>query len=87
MNILDLIIDNQQGDDMIHQTILPFKLEQTDETLTSHAGLILFGEFVHGLKISSFVDKYMPKPGSNSGFNPSLYLYPLILMFHGGGRS
>jgi len=49
MNILALIIDNQQGDDMIHQKILPFKTEITDETLTSHAGLILFGEFVHGL--------------------------------------
>jgi len=29
---------------MIHQTILPFKTEITDERLTSHAGLISFGE-------------------------------------------
>jgi len=72
---------------MIHQTILPFKTEITDERLTSHAGLILFGEFVHGLCVNELVDSYLPKPRSNRGFKPSTYLYPLLLMLHGGGRS
>lgn len=72
---------------MIHQTILPFKLEVTKDTLTSNSGLILFGEFVHGLGLQNFVDKYLPKPGSNSGFEAWTYVYPLLLMLHGGGRS
>lgn len=72
---------------MIHQTILPFKLKVTKETLTSNAGLILFGEFVHGLQLHDFVNKYMPKPGSNSGFLAWTYIYPLLLTLHGGGRS
>jgi hypothetical protein len=29
--------------------VLPFKIEATDEILTANAGLVLFGEFVHGL--------------------------------------
>ena len=71
---------------MIQQTILPIKTETTDETLTSHAGLFLFGEFVHGLELSKYIDEYMPEPGSNAGFKPSMYVNPLLLMLHGGGR-
>ena len=56
---------------MIQQSILPFKLKKTPSTLTSHSGLTLFGEFVHGLGVSGLIDKYLPKPGSNSGYFPS----------------
>jgi hypothetical protein len=72
---------------MIQQSILPFKLKKTTSTLTSHAGLILFGEYVHGLNLCEWVDKFIPKPRSNRGFRPSAYVYPLLLMLHGGGRS
>ena len=72
---------------MIHQTILPFKTEITDETLTPHAGLALFGEFIKGLGLCNLVDEYMPRPGSNAGFKASTYFYPFLLMLHGGGRS
>jgi hypothetical protein len=82
-----LKIFNRQGDDMIHQTILPFKLEVTKDTQTSNSGLILFGEFVYGLGLSKLVGKNLPKPGSNSGFEAWTYVYPLLLMLHGGGRS
>jgi len=34
---------------VLAQMVLPFKIEATDETLTANAGLVLFGEFVHGL--------------------------------------
>jgi len=30
---------------MINQTVLPFKLEQTKDLITAHAGLALVGEF------------------------------------------
>ena len=34
---------------MIRQTVLPFKLEITRDTITSHAGLSFLGEFCVGL--------------------------------------
>ena len=34
------------------QTVLPSKLEVTDEMLTANAGLALFGEFIQGLGFS-----------------------------------
>jgi hypothetical protein len=78
---------NQQGEDMIQRTILNFKLEQTESKLTSHSGLSLFGEFVYGAGLLKLVAEYLPKPGSNAGFNPPVYVYPLLLLLNGGGRS
>jgi hypothetical protein len=72
---------------MIRQTVLPFKLEITQDTITSHAGLALFGEFCIGLNLLDLVDKYLPRPGSGAGYQPSEYIFPLILMLNGGGRS
>jgi len=72
---------------MIRQTILPFKVEMTRDLITPHAGLALLGEFVVGLGFLQSVDKYLPKPGSGAGYNPSEYIFPLILMLNGGGRS
>jgi len=72
---------------MIRQTILPFKVEMTRDMITPHAGLALLGEFAVGLGLLSSVDKYLPKPGSGAGYNPSEYIFPLILMLNGGGRS
>jgi hypothetical protein len=34
---------------MIRQTVLPFKLERTDDALTAHGGLALLAEYNHGL--------------------------------------
>ncbi|MDV6344909.1 hypothetical protein [Nitrosomonas sp. Is37] len=34
---------------VLAKMVLPFKVEATDEFLTANAGLVLFGEFVHGL--------------------------------------
>jgi len=72
---------------MIRQTVLPFKIEMTRDLITPHAGLTLLGEFVVGLGFLQSVDKYLPKPGSGAGYNPSEYIFPLILMLNGGGRS
>jgi hypothetical protein len=49
---------------MIAQTILPFKLEETKDMITSHAGLALLGEFMVGLGLLEEIDKRLPKPGS-----------------------
>ena len=72
---------------MIRQTILPFKVEMTRDMITPHAGLALLGEFAVGLGLLKSVDRYLPTPGSGAGYHPSEYLFPLILMLNGGGRS
>jgi len=83
---------------MIRQTILPFKVEMTRDLparasqwqagmITPHAGLALLGEFAVGLGLLQSIDKYLPKPGSGAGYNPSEYTLPLLLMLNGGGRS
>ena len=72
---------------MMPQTVLPFKLEITQEQLTAHAGLALFGEFMHALDVPGQIEKALPKPGSGAGYRPSQFLEPLLLMLHGGGRT
>jgi len=52
-----------------------------------HAGLALMGEFAVGLKLLKSVDSYLSKPKSGAGYKPSEYIFPLILMLNGGGRS
>jgi len=72
---------------MIQQTVLPFKLEITRDTITSHAGLALLGEFCVGLDLPGVIDRCLPKPGSGAGYKASEYVFPLVLMLNGGGRS
>lgn len=72
---------------MIKQNVLPFNLEITNDEITSHAGLALFGEFVTGVGLDRLVNKHLPDPCSNSGLAQGSYVTPLVLMFNGGGRS
>ena len=72
---------------MIKQTVLPFKIETTKDTITAQAGLALVGELAVGLGILESVDTCLPTPGSGAGYYPSEYIFPLILMLNGGGRS
>jgi len=69
------------------QTVLPFKLEVTGEEITAHAGLVLFGEFLDGVRLNVVVDREMPRPGSGAGYRASAFVEPLVLMLNGGGRS
>ena len=72
---------------MLSQTVLPFKLAVTDESLTAHAGLALFGEYYAAMGIGHLVDRELPEPGSAIGYKPSAFVAPLILTLHGGGRT
>ncbi len=72
---------------MIQQTIFPFKLGITKEKLTARGGLALMAEFNHGLGLRELTDRYLPEPGSNRGYNPSVYVETLVMMLQGGGRS
>ncbi|MBK8385560.1 MAG: transposase [Candidatus Accumulibacter sp.] len=69
------------------QTVLPFKVEATEEQLTANAGLALFGEFIRGLGLSRWLATEMPKPGSARGYAANAFVTPLVLMLTGGGRS
>lgn len=72
---------------MIQQTIFPFKIETTKERLTAHGGLALMAEFNHGIGLRELTDQYLPAPGSNRGFEPSVVVDSVVLMLQGGGRS
>ena len=72
---------------MIQQTIFPFKIDTTEERLTAHGGLALMAEFNHGIGLRELTDRYLPAPGSNRGFDPSVVVGSVVLMLQGGGRS
>ncbi len=72
---------------MIQQTVFPFKIKTTKESLTAHGGLGLMAEFNHGIGLRELTDRYLPGPGSNRGFDPSEIVDILVLMLQGGGRS
>jgi len=72
---------------MMPQTVLPFKLEITNEKITAHAGLIVFGEFLKSMTVPRLLDQHLPGPGSGVGYQPSRFVEPLLLMLSGGGRT
>ena len=63
----------------VKQAILPFILETTYETITPRAGLVLFGEFLYGLRLNQMADKYLPLPKSGRGYKPKDFILPPIL--------
>jgi hypothetical protein len=65
---------------MVRQHVLPFKLESTNDTMTSQAGLVLFGEFLHSLDLNREIDRAFGIPGSGAGYPASAYVLPLLLM-------
>lgn len=72
---------------MVAQTVLPFKLSSTQDVLTAQAGLALFGEYLHAMGVPLCFDRELPGPLSRTGYAPSVYGIPLLLMLQGGGRS
>ena len=68
---------------MLSQTVLPFKLDSTQDTITAQAGLVLFGEHLHAVGLPGWFERELPGP-SGVGHKPSAYGVSLVL---GGGRS
>ncbi|MEK9140496.1 MAG: IS1380 family transposase, partial [Nitrospirota bacterium] len=71
---------------MVCQTVMPFKLERTDATLTAHGGLALLAEVNHGLGVCGLANRYLPSPGSTRGDAPSVFVDRLILLRQAGGQ-
>lgn len=71
---------------MVQQTVFAFKLEKTSENLTAHGGLSLLSEFNQQLGLTSLVDAYLPAPGSNRGYGPSVFANAVVMMLQGGGH-
>jgi hypothetical protein len=68
------------------QRLLNFTVESTDERLTPRAGEAVFGEFLKAIGVDRLCHKYLPLPQSNHGYHPYVYIQPLLLMLHSGGR-
>ena len=77
---------NRQGERMIRQTVLGFKIERTEERLTAHGGLALMAEFNHGIGLRELTNRYLPGPGSNRGYEASVFVDTLVMMLQAGGR-
>ena len=69
------------------QTVLPFKLAATGESLTACGGLALYGEYLRAMGVGELIDHELPRPGSAAGYGPSAHVLPLVLMLAGGGRT
>ena len=72
---------------MLPQTVLPFKLAPTDEQLTAHGGLVLFGEVLQAMNAPRQLNAALPAPGSRIGYHPAQFVESLLPMLHGGGRT
>jgi len=71
---------------MLQQSVLPLKLEGTQELLTAQAGLVLAHEFHLSLGVGDLLDEHLPVPGSNRGLRASEVVLPTVLMLQGGGK-
>jgi hypothetical protein len=70
----------------LQQTLLPIKLEESKERLTSLAGLVLVEEWGRAKGVWARVDQLFAQPGSGRGYAASEYVRPLVWLLHAGGR-
>ena len=64
--------------------ILPYKLDTTNDLLTSRAGLLAISQLMDTLSLGERIDQHFPLPNSNRGYRPSEFIKTLILMQHEG---
>jgi len=72
---------------MVKQTLLPFKLEISNEKLTSQAGLALVAECAEAIRLPAAFAEELPTAGSNRGYSPWQFARAVLLMLSGGGRA
>ncbi len=65
-------------------TILPYKLDTTNDLLTSRAGLLAIDQLMDSLSLAERIDQHFPLPNSYRRYKPSEFIKTLILMQHEG---
>ncbi|MBL8677417.1 MAG: transposase, partial [Alphaproteobacteria bacterium] len=66
--------------------ILPYQLSRTKDLLTSRAGLVCTAQVMQAVGFSNLVNQHFPKPKSNRGFQPCVFVNAVMLMLHEGGQ-
>ncbi|SEH94713.1 hypothetical protein [Bathymodiolus azoricus thioautotrophic gill symbiont] len=67
-------------------SILNYKLDTTNELLTSRIGLITLAHTIQVLDLSKTIDQHFPALGSNCALKASTFINTLILSQHEGGQ-
>jgi len=68
------------------QLILPIKIENSSERLTSLGGLVVLEELARGVRLWEEVDRVLEGPKSGRGYPPREFVRALVWMLHAGGR-
>jgi hypothetical protein len=68
------------------QLILPIKIENSSERLTSLGGLVVLEELARGVRLWEEVDRVLEGPKSGRGYRPREFVKALVGMLHAGGR-
>ncbi|VVM25674.1 hypothetical protein BSPWISOXPB_7710 [uncultured Gammaproteobacteria bacterium] len=66
--------------------ILNYKLDTTNELLTSRIGLITLAHTIQVLDLSKTIDQHFPALGSNCALKASTFINTLVLSQHEGGE-
>lgn len=64
--------------------IVPYTLATTKDKMSAQGGALALVKLMERLDFPALVDRLLPKPESNSGFPPSLYLVTFVLMLNLG---
>ena len=64
--------------------ILPYKTADSNRNLTSRACLVMLADLIKRLGLNEWVDRFMPAPGNNRGYPPSILFSTFMLMKHDG---
>ena len=54
--------------------MLPYKLDPTNDFLTSRASLLATGQLLESLNLAERIDHYFPLPKSNGSYPPSVFI-------------
>jgi hypothetical protein len=65
-------------------SLMPLKLERTDEHLTRRTGLILINRFGDKFNLAGMINRAFREPGSNRGLAASEYVLPITEMLIDG---
>lgn len=64
--------------------MLHYKLDTTNDLLTSRSGLLATAQLLESLNLARRIDQHFPLPKSNRGYPPSMFIQALMLMQHEG---